>query len=680
MKHFKKWVLCVTLLASLLPGQIAGAAEQNETSQIKAGRNFSIVKQSDGTVLTWGENSNGQLGNGTTESIMQPALVSNLSGIVAVEAGEYHSLALKNDGTVWAWGANGNGQIGDGTAIDRLKPVQVKKLDHVVAIGAGGSQSFAIKDNGTLWAWGKNGYGQLGDGTTADRAQPTEIKGVNQVKAVASGLNHTIIMKNDGTVWAWGSNSDGQIGNGTWHSTKAPVQVKGINQVIAIAAGGGHSLALKSDGTVWVWGRNADGQLADGAAEVQNHPIRVEEVTEVVHIGAGRDFCLAINRDGSVWAWGSNYRGQLGLGTDRIRQQRSAILADITDVVALDGGELHAVALKKDGSVWGMGQNGDGQLGNGGGKETYGPIQVNDLNVSMPQLPTSPTPTTPSNGQGNVFTVKGDQGAVRVQGAKPGALITLLKRDEMLKSNFGTKVADSNGSVVFNKIPSGTGYGVFEMENGQVTRTIVDVAVTEEKTAVLLKDIRAQIVYLGDRQKENIPSTINLELNGTLAEGEYADQLKKVDVEFGGISVSVPVRNRNFTLSQQYMIYSPMDVVTVTAVTPDGKQRHVIHRTVGRDLFNDGSVKAERAGDSWIITANKGFAPESGYKVYLIDGHNKLIPLSAPEKSKLSKEQLERLALVSANYKGVITTDKAKQDITLFVEAESFVEIVSIMP
>jgi len=388
MNRMKKWVLSLGLLALLIPTQNAGAAAQIDIPQVKAGKDFSIAHKSDGTVWAWGSNSNGQLGDGTTNNFTKPAKVAGLSDVTSVAAGEAHSLALKKDGTVWAWGSNINGQVGDGTATDRLKPVQVNKLDQVIAIEAGGSHSIAIKENGTVWVWGKNEHGQLGDGTNSDRSLPVQVEGIDHAKAVAAGMSHTVVLKDDGTVWTWGYNMDGQIGDGTYYSTTVPVKVEGLSNIIAIASGGSHSFALYEDGSVWVWGRNADGQLGDGTPDSKNHPIKVEGITKAVSVSAGQDFSFAITEDGTVWGWGSNYIGQLGLDTSTIAKQMSPMKVEkLTDTAAIDGGELHAVVYKKDGTVWGMGKNEKGQLGNVGDKEVYSPIQVNDFNIG--KMPTT---------------------------------------------------------------------------------------------------------------------------------------------------------------------------------------------------------------------------------------------------------------------------------------------------
>src|SRR5215471_5756536 len=110
----------------------------------------------------WGENGNGQLGDGTTSDRRAPVLVQILARPQAIAAGVYHNnLALENFGTVRAWGSNSSGQLGDGTTTDRSAPVQVQNLRAVSAIAGGGLHSLALESDGVVRAWGYNGYGQL---------------------------------------------------------------------------------------------------------------------------------------------------------------------------------------------------------------------------------------------------------------------------------------------------------------------------------------------------------------------------------------------------------------------------------------------------------------------------------------------------------------------------------------
>ena len=151
------------------------------------------VAQSLGTAQAWGRNTNGQLGDGTQDiDRTTPVGVSGLTNVTTIAAGQSHSLALLSDGTVMAWGANFMGQLGDGTFTERLTPVPVSGLTNVIAIAGGGFHSLALLADGTVMAWGRNASGQLGDGTTIDKTTPVAVSGLTNVAAIAAGSDHSL--------------------------------------------------------------------------------------------------------------------------------------------------------------------------------------------------------------------------------------------------------------------------------------------------------------------------------------------------------------------------------------------------------------------------------------------------------------------------------------------------------
>ncbi|WAM36264.1 RCC1 domain-containing protein, partial [Caldicellulosiruptor acetigenus] len=361
---------------------------KNCVIQIAAGESHSLALKKDGSVWAWGNNFSGQVGNGTNIiTIFIPEQVKGLKDVVAIAAGDNYSLALKKDGTVWAWGNNSSGQLGNGTTKDSNIPVQVKGLKDVIAISAGENYSIALKKDGTVWNWGESWYGQFGNSTTGYSTVPVQIKGLKDVVAIAADSDHSLVLKKDGTVWAWGNNSSGQLGNGnsTIEYSTIPVKVKGLKDVIAIAIGGCYSLALKRDGTVWAWGDNSSGQLGNGTTVNSPVPVQVRGLKDVVAIAAGDFHSLALKRDGTVWAWGDNSWGQLGNGTGGCDKYSTipVRVKGLKDVVAIAaGGNFYSLALKRDGTVWAWGNNEHHQLGNGNGgynKYSTSPEQVKGL-------------------------------------------------------------------------------------------------------------------------------------------------------------------------------------------------------------------------------------------------------------------------------------------------------------
>ncbi|THF81724.1 RCC1 domain-containing protein [Cohnella fermenti] len=400
----------------LPPGQAhALASDGIYATAIAAGNNHNLVLRSDGTVLAWGDNSKGQLGDGTTISRTSPVQVSGLDGVAvtAIAAGTSHSLALDSEGRVWAWGDNTYGQMGDGSTTIRTTPAVVPNLGDVTAISSGYNHGLALKSDGTLWAWGYNNRGQIGDNSTTNRLTPVQVTGLSGVtiasisaggtfnlmldsagnvwgwgyngvkqlasntlttapvpiqlgvsgaKAIAAGANHSLAVMNDGTVKTWGYNGSGQLGDGGYTNQYVPVSV-GIADVAAVSGWTSHSLALKSDGTVWAWGSNLYGQLGDGTVSSSYTPVQVSGLGEVTAIAAGETHSLALRKDGTVAVWGDESKGQLGLGTPLM--QLAPVQASIEDAVSVAGGGWHSLAISSDGSLWAWGDNSYGIVNDG---------------------------------------------------------------------------------------------------------------------------------------------------------------------------------------------------------------------------------------------------------------------------------------------------------------------------
>ncbi|MFF6774075.1 RCC1-like domain-containing protein [Streptomyces sp. NPDC012637] len=369
------------------------------TIGIDAGVNHSVSLRTDGTVWTWGLNTAGQLGDGTNTASNRPVQVcapgetapcaEPLGNVVAVAAGAHHSLALRSDGSVVAWGDNEYGQLGDGTTVDRNTPVQVCAraqsapcsgfLSDVTSLDAGSWHSLAVHLDGTVSSWGLNSSGQLGDGSDVfQRATPVQVALTGQAGSVAGGGSHSLALMRDSTVRGWGHNFFGQVGDGTTTTTyNQPRQVCApgqtapcsdfLDEVNEISAGGSHSVAWRFDQTAVGWGDNRFGQLGDGTFDHQQNPVPVRVCAPgqtapctgflgpVYKITAGGDSTLAVLGDLTAVGWGSNSVGQLGDGTTADRStpvrvcsgRRPAPCADpLTDVITVAAGTAHTLATQ----------------------------------------------------------------------------------------------------------------------------------------------------------------------------------------------------------------------------------------------------------------------------------------------------------------------------------------------
>lgn len=330
-----RWMLTVALLAAGLAAAAPGRADAFAVvggPTIAAGNGHSLIVRSDGTVLASGWNRHGELGsptnNGTNIANPTPTVVPGLTGVVAVAAGANHSLALRSDGTVLAFGLNDVGQLGNSTNNNtdtaNPTPTVVPDLSGVIALAAGSNHSLALRSDGTVVAFGQNFLGQLGtatnSGSTAPNPTPAVVPGLTDVVAIAAGFSHSLALKNDGTVLAFGSNEFGQLGTttntGAATPNSTPTVVPGLTTVTAIAAGNNHSLARRSDGTVLAFGWNFYGQLGSSVNNGNNDPnptpTTVPGLSSILGLAAGTSHTLARRSDGAVVAFGRNSLGQLG--------------------------------------------------------------------------------------------------------------------------------------------------------------------------------------------------------------------------------------------------------------------------------------------------------------------------------------------------------------------------------
>ena len=395
------------------------------TAPIKAGDDHGLAQRADGRLYAWGFNQNGQLGDGSQTSHAFPIFVRDASGgfiedFADIAAGSDHSLAVLADGSLVAWGYNGYGQIGDGTTNRRSSPVAVldgygDPVTGVVAVAAGAYHSLALLEDGTLLAWGYNGYGQLGDGTNTTKYSPVRVRvasgaPLTGIVAIAAGEQFSLALRSDGTVWTWGYNGEGQLGDTTTTARNRPQRVLNargwpITGIAGIAAGFQHALALRADGTALGWGYNFYGQVGDGTITDRYHAVAVvdafgDPVGGLAELAGGQWHSLALTDAGEVLAWGRNNAGQLGDGTVTDRNLPTPIgLAGIT---AVDAGAEHSLAVTDERTALAWGRNAQFQLGDGTATDRRTPVTVIDNNL-LPIFPVakpSADPLADSDGDG----------------------------------------------------------------------------------------------------------------------------------------------------------------------------------------------------------------------------------------------------------------------------------------
>lgn len=245
-------------------------------ASITPGHSHTCALSSAGKVMCWGDNRYGQVGEELSIYRPTPFLVSAAPpDTVALATGFTHTCALTRAGAVKCWGDNTNGQLGDGSTIWSLPPVPVSGLSAgVVSISAGVLFTCALTDAGAVKCWGSNTDGELGDGSTTERRTPTPVAGLESgVSAITSQGNHSCALMNTGSIRCWGQNWYGQLGDGTREPRTTPVTVAGLaSPAKAVLTGRSHSCAWFGLDTVKCWGENYAGQLGNGTATYRPFP------------------------------------------------------------------------------------------------------------------------------------------------------------------------------------------------------------------------------------------------------------------------------------------------------------------------------------------------------------------------------------------------------------------------
>lgn len=295
---------------------------------LSSGQRRSNAIKTDGTLWSWGTNCGGEIGNylptdttgfGYCSPIQEVSLSTDW---VKVSAGRVHSVAIKSDGSVWSWGRNSNGEIGDGSQTNRSSPVrEICSANDWCFVTAGYSNTSMIKTNGTMWGMGRDRYGELGiNCCNVVIRSPVQEVSLSTWCSAAQGSWYRLAIKTDGTLWGTGCNQNGVLG------LDLPVSTEYSSPVQEITSSTWASLttnfdvnsahAIKTDGTLWSWGSNGSGNLGDGSQINRSSP--VQELTSstnwcVVSLSSG------IKTDGTLWVWGPNLYCQVDLsGINRL--------------------------------------------------------------------------------------------------------------------------------------------------------------------------------------------------------------------------------------------------------------------------------------------------------------------------------------------------------------------------
>ncbi|MFN2544687.1 MAG: RCC1 domain-containing protein [Actinomycetota bacterium] len=384
----------------------------------------------------WGDNADGRLGAnlGTTGNAKIRVPVTGIDTVSAIDVGNGHACALRSapGPVIWqCWGRNTDGQLGNGSFTSSSVPVDVTGLSGSGSLSAGGGlgsveqgHTCAVRPDTKVVCWGSNTAGQLGDNSTTNSGSPVVVRidtdpesgsdhvslsDLTNATAVATGGFHSCALTSDGKVYCWGSNGDGQLGDDTTDSRAYGMDVQTdtnhdedhpLTDVVAIGAGTAHTCAILGSGKVQCWGDNSSNQIGDATASDRHLPTTVKadnDPSPAVSIGdlSGAsvitvgDFHTCVRRnDGSLTCWGANGSGQLGDGSTGnsavgkyvFGPDPSAVPAALRPVIkSISASRMNTCAVFIDTTVFCWGDNAAGQLGDGVGATSVGPLDVNGL-------------------------------------------------------------------------------------------------------------------------------------------------------------------------------------------------------------------------------------------------------------------------------------------------------------
>ncbi|MDD3878047.1 MAG: T9SS type A sorting domain-containing protein [Bacteroidales bacterium] len=299
--------------------------------------------------------------------ITTPAVLDTNNNWIDIAAGNQFYAALKSDGTLWTWGDNSSGQLGNGGTTNAWSPVMLGNDSNWTKVSCGDGHMVAVKSDGTLWIWGRNNNGQLGKGTNRTNVNIPEQLGTDSNWIdVSAGKNHTLILKSDGSLWFVGACYTTSLVSQLW-------KVGTTNDWANMGGGSFTDYAVKQNGELWTW-NNSNGR--------NTTPVRVGNQSNWLLVANSHTYsteyhALFLKNDASLWAIGNNQFGQLGNGSTVSQTGVPVQIGTDNNWRDIVAGSHYSFGLKIDNSFYAWGRNQHAQFGNGENKNTIKPIDNN---------------------------------------------------------------------------------------------------------------------------------------------------------------------------------------------------------------------------------------------------------------------------------------------------------------
>lgn len=352
--------------------------------QLATGARHACVRLSNASVSCWGDNTSGQLGDGSRQSRARPGLVAGLpatDGVLSVSAGQDSTCVVTVGGRTRCFGAGERGQLGDGTKVSSVLPGFAappdsrtnEGLPRASSVSVGAAFACAATARGTGFCWGAGEFGQTTQSDLEDSSAALGLRSAGggllfDVLQVSAGGRHACARQSRGGVLCWGDNTAGQLANPQiLPNTTIPVQILMLGAAEDISAGGVHTCVVSTSGGLECWGANAQAQLGVGDVLPRTNAIVAPMGTlpPMRKVAAGRTHTCALTAAGRVYCWGSNDEGQCGQPASARPVLTPTAVGSASTVRAIDlaAGDHFTCLLGADGLPYCWGRNAEGQLG-----------------------------------------------------------------------------------------------------------------------------------------------------------------------------------------------------------------------------------------------------------------------------------------------------------------------------
>lgn len=471
---------------------------------ISTGLSHSLYIRPDGSLWAWGENTYGQLGNGTLTTTFTPVRIGSDLDWVYVSVGTDFSLGIKADGSLWSWGRNNRGQLGDGTGTDRSTPVHIEpetsfmiisngngnysmepiltELNWII-VAAGEDFSIGLKSDGSLWVWGNFLFG--GNSHEINRT-PTRIGAELDWVHVSACRNRSYGIRgnsNGRSLYSLGEFNNNYVLN---HTLIGWVVINGnpdlIRDWVSISRGGSYMLAIRSDGSLWGWGEKfVRFSHGDVPAINSTEPTRIGTDSDWTNISASDSansswaHSLGVRADGTLWAWGNDFGGSLGMGLIAAGFTSPRKVGTDSDWVNVAAADSRSYGIKSDGSLW--------RWGSSGGNFIHTPEQVIFDTPLIPPtitITTQPTATT-------TFTAGSITGNLSVAASVTGGVTPTYQWFSNTTNSTvdGTPIVGATGTSISiqTNLSAGTYYYYVVVSAANATSVVSSVATVTVLTA-----------------------------------------------------------------------------------------------------------------------------------------------------------------------------------------------------